>query len=87
MWQVLVGFNVLVFCVYGFDKLKARRGWRRVPEATLLWLTALGAGPGALLAMLCFRHKTRKPRFQVGVPAILIGQVALLLLGRRFGLW
>ncbi len=75
---MVLAYNIVVLLVYGFDKLAAKQGWRRVPEATLLWMAALTGGPGALLGMLLFRHKTRKPRFRFGVPAMLAAQAVLL---------
>jgi len=45
------------------DKVAAKRGNRRLPELNLLGISALGGWPGALLAMLVFRHKTNKYRF------------------------
>ena len=71
--------NVVTFLVYGIDKLKARRSHWRVPESTLLILAAIGGSVGALLGMLVFRHKTRHRKFTIGVPLILIAQVALLV--------
>ena len=75
----LITINVLTFIVYGVDKWKARRGRWRVPEATLLGLTALGGSVGAWLAMQLFRHKTQK-KFRYGVPVILVLQLVALLL-------
>ena len=72
--------NVLTFIVYGVDKWKAHRGRWRVPEASLLGLTALGGSVGAWLAMQLFRHKTQKKKFRYGVPAILVLQLVALLL-------
>lgn len=87
MWPIAVLYNLGVFGVYAFDKLAAKRGWRRVPEANLIGMAALAGAPGALLAMLLLRHKTRKPRFNVGVPLLLAAQVAAAFAGRRYGLW
>ena len=76
----LITINVLTFIVYGVDKWKAHRGRWRVPEASLLGLTALGGSVGAWLAMQLFRHKTQKKKFRYGVPAILVLQLMALLL-------
>ena len=67
---------MLTFVVFGMDKRKARQGRWRVPEATLLGLTALGGSIGAWLAMQLFRHKTQKKKFRYGVPALFVLQVA-----------
>ena len=78
----LLAVNLLTFIAYGHDKWKAqhpRRSRRRTPEATLLLLAALGGSPGALLAMNLFRHKTLHRKFTIGVPALLLLQVALAL--------
>ena len=80
---VFGGFNAAVFLLTAYDKFAAKHlpGWR-VPERLLLWLAALGGAAGEWLAMLLFKHKTRKPRFSVGVPAFLVIQVALIALLR-----
>jgi uncharacterized membrane protein YsdA (DUF1294 family) len=56
--------SVVAFVLYGLDKLAAKRGWQRVPEARLHLLEVLGGWPGALLAQQLFRHKSSKPAFQ-----------------------
>lgn len=38
----LVLINVITFLIYGIDKLKAKKGKWRIPEATLLILAILG---------------------------------------------
>ena len=72
----LLAYNALVAAVFVLDKALARRGARRVPERTLLGLTACFGAPGALLAMRAVRHKTQKPRFRFGVPLLLVAQAA-----------
>jgi uncharacterized membrane protein YsdA (DUF1294 family) len=44
MWLLLI--NVLTMVMYGADKMAARKGMRRVPEATLLVFGVTGAGLG-----------------------------------------
>ncbi|NLU24381.1 MAG: DUF1294 domain-containing protein [Clostridiales bacterium] len=78
LWWYLAAASLIAFCVYGADKYRARRHLWRIPEKTLFLLALLGGSPGALLGMLCFRHKTRHHAFQIGIPAILLAQAALL---------
>ena len=62
------------------DKQKAKKNLWRIPESTLLTIAALGGSIGILLGMHFFRHKTRKPKFYLGVPAILATQAAVIWL-------
>ena len=73
----LLGINLLTFFVYGIDKWKAKRDRWRIPETTLLMLAALGGSVGALLGMSVFHHKTKHKKFLIGVPLILLTQLAL----------
>ncbi|RZM93372.1 MULTISPECIES: DUF1294 domain-containing protein [unclassified Escherichia] len=56
--------NLLTLVIYGTDKLAARRGWRRVPEATLLVFGFVGGWVGAIIGQQVFRHKTQKQPFR-----------------------
>ncbi|MDY0416860.1 DUF1294 domain-containing protein [Enterobacter sp. 170198] len=62
MWFLLI--NVLTMSMYGADKMAARKGLRRVPEATLLVFGATGGWPGAIVGQQLFRHKTQKQPFK-----------------------
>ncbi len=76
----LSGINILAFLVFGLDKRKARKDRWRVPEATLLLLAVIGGSAGALLGMVVFRHKTRHNKFRIGLPLILLAQLAVAVL-------
>ncbi|MFN0242881.1 MAG: DUF1294 domain-containing protein [Planctomycetota bacterium] len=56
--------SIATFCVFAWDKACAKRGQRRVPEATLHSLELFGGWPGALLAMRVLRHKSAKTSFR-----------------------
>ncbi|MBS5480628.1 MAG: DUF1294 domain-containing protein [Acutalibacteraceae bacterium] len=58
------------------DKYRARRHKWRIPEATLLLLSALGGSAAMLITMRLIHHKTRKKKFMIGIPVILILQLA-----------
>lgn len=71
--------NVITFLVYGIDKLKAKKGKWRVPEATLLLLAVIGGSIGAWLGIKVWHHKTMHKKFKYGIPIILVLQVGLCL--------
>ena len=76
----LLFINVIAFFIYGIDKRRARKGQWRISENTLLGVALLGGSVGALFGMSVFHHKTRKKKFNVGVPMILVMQVVILLI-------
>lgn len=59
------------------DKGYAKIHHRRVPEKTLLLIAVFGGTFGIWGGMYIFHHKTRKPKFYIGVPAIFVAQVVL----------
>ena len=69
--------NLTAFLLMGADKSRARRGLWRIPEKVLFLSAVLGGSAGAIGGMFFFRHKTRHLRFRIGLPAILLLQIAL----------
>ena len=61
------------------DKLRAKRRRWRIPENTLLLVSALGGSAAMLLVMLLIRHKTRHPKFMVGIPLMIALQIPAVL--------
>ncbi len=72
--------NLVALVMMGLDKHRARVQRERIPEAALLTVAVIGGSIGGIAGMILFHHKTRKPRFSVGLPVILLAQVAVLLL-------
>lgn len=73
----LILINAIAFVLMLVDKIKARKNRWRIPERTLIGSAVLGGSIGALAGMHTFRHKTKHLKFTLGVPAILIAQIAL----------
>ncbi len=73
----LVVINIMTFIFYGVDKKRAVEQEWRISEKKLLWLTAIGGSVGALAGMKCFRHKIKKRKFMIGVPALFLLHVLI----------
>lgn len=71
--------NAITFLMYGMDKWRARKGKRRISERCLLGLAAIGGSVGAYVSMYFFRHKTKKPKFYLGVPILFLLQAGIIL--------
>ena len=67
--------NALGFLLMLVDKHRARKNRGRIPEATLMGVAVLGGSIGSLIGMYTVRHKTKHPKFTVGIPLILIVQL------------
>ncbi len=61
------------------DKRKAGKGAWRVPEATLLFFSALGGSVAMYLTMHLIRHKTKHIKFMLGIPLIIVFQIIIVL--------
>ena len=61
-----------------WDKFCAKRDMWRVPEKTLLILSALGGSVAMYITMKTIRHKTKHPKFMVGIPVIIFLQAAVI---------
>ena len=70
--------NVITFLAFAIDKINAVKGKRRIRIVTLLGLSFIGGSLGALLGMYTLRHKTKVNYFTVGIPLIIVVQVAVV---------
>ena len=80
LYLYLVIINAIGFVSMLVDKQKARCGAWRIPEKTLMCIAAIGGSLGSFLGMQLFRHKTRHPKFYIGIPVLLAVQAWLLVM-------
>ena len=71
----LLIINALGFLLMLIDKYKARKNLWRIPEKTLLGVALMGGSIGSFAGMQIFRHKTKHPRFYIGIPVIMAVQL------------
>ena len=76
----LTAANIFGFALMGIDKRRAIRRAFRIPEATLFSVCIAGGSIGTTLGMFVFHHKTKHWYFKLGMPIILIIQIALVVL-------
>ncbi|MCE7793393.1 DUF1294 domain-containing protein [Salipaludibacillus sp. CUR1] len=59
------------------DKRRAGKGAWRISENTLLFAAFSGGALGMLIISKMIRHKTRKLKFKIGLPAIFVLQLII----------
>ena len=75
LWLAAISLVSIIVCCY--DKIAAKHLTKhRTRERTLLLLSALGGSVAMLLCMLLIRHKTKHAKFMVGIPLIILLQIA-----------
>ena len=74
----LIIMNALGFLLMREDKQRAVEKRYRIPESTLLLISALGGSLGGYLGMRVCHHKTRRLKFRWGLPALLLIHTALI---------
>lgn len=74
----LIIINAAGLVVMLIDKRAAIKSAWRISEATLFGIAICGGCLGVFLGMQLFRHKTRKPRFYIGIPLIMALYVLLI---------
>ena len=72
--------NLFGFIQFGVDKNRAQKGQWRVSEASLFATALLGGSIGCIVGMKVFHHKTKHKSFVIGMPMILLLQIAAVIL-------
>lgn len=76
----LIVINLIGFLLMFIDKRRAKYGKWRIKEYTLMIIALMGGSIGAIAGMYIFRHKTKKAKFFIGFPVILVAEILLVIL-------
>lgn len=80
MLVYLILINALALSLMLADKRKAQKNRWRIPERTLMAVAILGGSLGAMVGMNLFHHKTKHPKFSIGLPVIFAVQAVICIL-------
>ena len=73
--RYIIAISVISVIICCYDKVAAKSKLWRIPEKTLLLLSALGGSVAMYVTMQTIRHKTRHNKFMVGIPVIILLQI------------
>lgn len=76
----IISIFSIVICIYDKVISKRDRVELRIPEKTLLLLSALGGSLAMYITMQIVHHKTKHAKFMIGIPVIMVLQIALIIL-------
>ena len=85
VYVAIMSIVSIIVCFYDKKISKKNRVELRIPEMTLLLLSALGGSVAMFITMLIIRHKTKHFKFMVGIPVIMVVQAAALFALFYFG--
>lgn len=68
----LILINLFCLLIAGLDKLNAIKNNFRIPEKVFFILSLIGGSLGTLSGMYLFHHKTKKMKFVLGIPFLLV---------------
>ena len=78
-YVAVISLISVIVCVYDKKISKKNRVELRIPEKTLLILSAIGGSIAMFVTMLAIRHKTKHVKFMLGIPLIIILQIAAVV--------
>lgn len=76
VYLAIMSLISIIVCIYDKKISKKNRVELRIPESVLLILSAIGGSVAMLITMLLTRHKTKHVKFMLGIPVIIVLQVA-----------
>lgn len=79
IYLIIISLISIIVCIWDKKISKKNKVELRIPEKVLLILSALGGSVAMLVTMLITRHKTKHVKFMLGIPVIIVIQVALIV--------
>ena len=76
--------SLLTVIITVYDKIAAKAGKWRIPEATILLTGLFGGAFAEIVTMQIIRHKTQHRKFMIVLPLEIILHVALLIVAFYF---
>ena len=82
---ICIFINLLAFFLLASDKHKAVSGQSsdRVPEGMIFFMAAICGALGVYAGMILLRHKTKKWYFTLGIPLLIMQNLATLYLVKQ----
>ena len=78
IYVAVISLLSIIVCVYDKKISKRNNVKLRIPEKSLFIWSALGGSVAMYITMHLIRHKTKHVSFMVGIPVIIVLQVALI---------
>ncbi len=72
--------NIIAVYITVYDKKAAQRDEWRISESTLLLTAALSGCAAMYITMRIIHHKTKHPKFMIGIPVIFILEVIIAVI-------
>lgn len=79
VYLAVISLISVIVCIYDKKISKKNRVELRITEKTLLLLSLMGGSVAMLVTMMLVRHKTKHVKFMLGIPLIIILQIAVAL--------
>ena len=76
IYGYLTAVSIVAVIATLVDKRAAKRNLQRIAERTLIILSILGGSVAMYITMRLICHKTKHAKFMVGLPAIIVLQIA-----------
>lgn len=79
IWGFFLAVNLVAFVIMLWDKNRSKKaGAERISEGLLFFMATVFGSIGVYAGMFAFRHKTRKWYFVIGIPMLVLENIALL---------